>query len=370
MRLFGPHSQMARSRSGFTLIELLVVIAIIGVLSTLAIIALGSARQKSRDARRVGDIQAIHKALELYYADNASYPSIITPGQPLASPDGATKYLATIPQNPTPRTDGNCPNQNYTYGGSTDGKRYVLNFCLGAATNSLAAGVQTASGEGGLGADPSLVLWYKFDEGAGTSITDSSGRNHTGTAFNSPTWQSGGSCKSGNCLEFPNLGTSYVRTATAYALESDPSNSITVSSWVYYIGRNGGASLLSEANQQSTEPFLYFFDDATNTRWQYDTSGAYSEKTNATLLTASTWVHVAVVADYANGTVSFYKNGVLQSTASAANMIGYLPNLVKNKWIASYGGAGDYFFGRLDDYRIYNRALSAAEVRALYDATN
>ncbi len=79
------------AKDGFTLIELLVVIAIIGILSTLAIVALGSARAKSRDSKRVADMQAIQKALELYYADNASYPSIITPGQPLASPDGVTK---------------------------------------------------------------------------------------------------------------------------------------------------------------------------------------------------------------------------------------------------------------------------------------
>ncbi len=358
------------AKDGFTLIELLVVIAIIGILSTLAIVALGSARAKSRDSKRVADMQAIQKALELYYADNASYPSIITPGQPLASPDGVTKYLSAIPQNPSPRADGTCPNDNYTYGGSSDGKNYVLNFCLGGTVASLAAGAQVVSSDGGVGADPSLVLWYKFDEGSGTSITDSSGRGHTGTTFNTPTWQSGASCKGGGCLELPNSGSAYVRSATAYAMENDATRSITISTWIYYISRNAGASILSEANQQSTEPFFYLFDDGTNTRWQYDTSGAYTEKTNATLLTASTWVHVAVVADYNNGTVSFYKNGALLSANSAASMIGYFPNLVKHKFIGTYGGAGDYLYGRFDDYRIYSRGLSANEIKAIYDATN
>lgn len=356
--------------AGFTLIELLVVIAIIGILSTMAIIALSSARAKSRDSKRVADMQAIQKALELYYADNSSYPSIITPGQPLLSADGTTKYLNIIPQNPSPRNDGSCPNDNYTYGGSSDGKNYVLNFCLGSSVGSLNAGNQVVSGDGGVGADPSLVLWYKFDEGTGTAITNSSGRGHAGIAFNSPTWQSGSNCKGGACLELPNSGSAYVRTASAYAMETSPSNSITVAVWVYYIGRNQGASLLSEANQQSTEPFFYFFDDGTNTRWQYDTSGTYSEKTNSTLFTTNTWVHIAVVADYLGGNVAFYKNGALVASNSAANMIGYFPNLVKNKWIGSYGGSGDYLFGRLDDYRIYNRALSAAEIKAVYDATN
>ena len=61
-------------RKGFTLIELLVVIAIIGLLSTLAVTALGGARKKARDARRLSDVKQIQTSLELYYSDNSSYP--------------------------------------------------------------------------------------------------------------------------------------------------------------------------------------------------------------------------------------------------------------------------------------------------------
>ncbi|OGF31319.1 hypothetical protein A3H09_03530, partial [Candidatus Falkowbacteria bacterium RIFCSPLOWO2_12_FULL_45_13] len=63
-----------RKQKGFTLIELLVVIAIIGLLSTLAVVALNNARMKSRDAKRVSDIKQIQTALELYYNDANSYP--------------------------------------------------------------------------------------------------------------------------------------------------------------------------------------------------------------------------------------------------------------------------------------------------------
>jgi type II secretion system protein G len=68
---------------GFTLIELLVVIAIIGLLASIVLVALNNARVKSRDAKRIADIRELQAALEMYYNDNGSYPSLAcesTPG--------------------------------------------------------------------------------------------------------------------------------------------------------------------------------------------------------------------------------------------------------------------------------------------------
>lgn len=59
---------------GFTLIELLVVIAIIGMLSSVILASLNSARAKSRDTRRIADLSQIRTALELYYDDHGFYP--------------------------------------------------------------------------------------------------------------------------------------------------------------------------------------------------------------------------------------------------------------------------------------------------------
>ena len=62
-------------KKGFTLVELLVVIAIIALLSTLSVVALNSARAKSRDARRLSDIKQIRTALDMYFDSNMKYPT-------------------------------------------------------------------------------------------------------------------------------------------------------------------------------------------------------------------------------------------------------------------------------------------------------
>lgn len=67
------------SVKGFTLVELLVVIAIIGVLSTLILLQLGTARAKARDAKRISDVSQIRTAIELYFDDNnGQFPTALT----------------------------------------------------------------------------------------------------------------------------------------------------------------------------------------------------------------------------------------------------------------------------------------------------
>lgn len=61
-------------QKGFTLIELLIVVAIIAILSSIVVVALGNARLKARDAKRVSEVRAIETALEEYYNDKGEYP--------------------------------------------------------------------------------------------------------------------------------------------------------------------------------------------------------------------------------------------------------------------------------------------------------
>jgi len=84
-----------KNKKGFTLIELLVVIAIIGILSSVVLASLNSARKKARDARRVADIKQIQLALEMYF--DSTGPSNTYPGSIAAL---APTYIPVEPKDP------------------------------------------------------------------------------------------------------------------------------------------------------------------------------------------------------------------------------------------------------------------------------
>ena len=80
-------------KKGFTLIELLVVVAIIGLLASIVIASLNSARQKGRDARRVSDLRQFQTAMEMFNDANSQYPTALS-----TASIGA--YLASVPVDP------------------------------------------------------------------------------------------------------------------------------------------------------------------------------------------------------------------------------------------------------------------------------
>ena len=118
-----------KKTKGFTLIELLLVILILALITTLVMASFKDAKKKGNDARRISDLEAICKALELYYNDYNHYPYvgcsysgqsvsahfgvyrdniddnniIFDVLQPFLSPD----YMSNVPNDLSAREDGN-----------------------------------------------------------------------------------------------------------------------------------------------------------------------------------------------------------------------------------------------------------------------
>jgi len=110
-------TSLKNTKKGFTLIELLVVIAIIGILSSVVLASLSTARQKSRDAKRISDIGQIQLALELFFDANQSYPSttpacnlagnaVCTTNVNLEAAVSALTSAGFLPQSPVPPPGG------------------------------------------------------------------------------------------------------------------------------------------------------------------------------------------------------------------------------------------------------------------------
>jgi hypothetical protein len=246
--------------------------------------------------------------------------------------------------------------------------KFFLCACLFLLATGLITGHVAAQLQNG------LAGYWSFDEGRGTTAGDSSGNGNTGTLMNGPTWVSG---KSGTALSFDGAD-DYVEIPEAQSLNL--SSALTVSAWI-----NNQASADSSPSQDQyriiaskgwasdnsgswtlawriNDGSLFFFAGRA-TSYRY-VSYAYDNSQ------AGTWHLVTAVLD--NGNISLYQDGVLQAgpvgidsskirTDTSPILIGSSP--VSNNWLHNWNGF-------IDEFRLYNRALSADEIASLYQQDN
>ena len=196
-----------------------------------------------------------------------------------------------------------------------------------------------------------LVAAYAFNETSGTTIIDASGNNNTGTFGSGVTRSTQG--KFGGALVFN--GSSAVTIPDAASL--DLTTGMTLEAWVFPTTTSGVRDILIKEGANVDIYNLY----ACNWRGLPESNvfvGGSNRTAEGTALSANVWTHVA--GTYDGATLRLFLNGVQVSSTPFSGLI------------ATSGGAlriggnsiwGEYFQGRIDEVRIYNRPLSQAELQ-------
>ncbi len=209
-------------------------------------------------------------------------------------------------------------------------------------------------------APPGLVAGYGFSETSGSTTADASGFGNTGTLVNA-TRVAG---KFGNGMSF-NGTSALVRVPDASSL--DLTTGMTIEAWVKPSAiTNWRTLVMKEAGSSPiprggwSDPFdygMYGNTDTNRPNVAFNTTAAAFDLRGTAQLANNTWTHVA--STYDGATLRVFVNGAEVATKAASG-----PIATSNDQLSIGGNTiwGEYFAGVLDEVRIYNRALSPAEI--------
>jgi hypothetical protein len=203
---------------------------------------------------------------------------------------------------------------------------------------------------GNVGPPPPIAA-YNFDEGSGTVLNDRSGSGHNGTVSGA-TWGAG---NTGGALSFDGID-DLVTVNDSNLL--DLTNAMTLEAWVRpSTGATAWHTVMMKERADGLSYSLYS-DNAGSRPSSWIRVGSTDRSvTGTSALPASTWTHLAVTYDAT--TIRLYVNGTQVATAASAGNLAVSGNPLR------IGGNliwGEYYSGLIDDVRIYNRVLTAAEI--------
>lgn len=221
------------------------------------------------------------------------------------------------------------------------------------------AGETVASNEATAVTAVQLHTYLPFDAGSGTRAADASGNAHTGTLVNAA-WAAGHGA--GNAVS---LNGSDAHVSLPDDLLRDVAD-CTLAAWVFWKGGGNWQRIFDLGAGQGRYLFLTPRGSSGTVRFAITTNNGVGEQTiggNAALPTGQ-WVHVAVTLAGAVGTL--YVNGVAVGTNSAMTTAPFRLGSTSQNWLGRSQYAADpYFNGLIDDFRIYNGVLTAAQIAVL-----
>lgn len=246
-------------------------------------------------------------------------------------------------------------------GDAPSGDAAVADAAGDAAADRAGDGASDAVGPQPL---PAPFAHYAFQQTSGATAVDSSGNGHNGVLMGGATLGQVGQV--GNALNLDGVAGSYVALPAGML---DAVSQVTVAAWVRVRTARDFQRVFDFGGTTTPSRSMYLVPQAGGpVRFAITTSGSTGEQRidGPAALTVGTWQHLAVVlGPGAGGTL--YLNGVPVTTNVGVTLrpvdLAPMPNL----WLGRSQSAGSpHFDGQLDEVRIYDRALSAAEIAALH----
>ena len=247
----------------------------------------------------------------------------------------------------------------YDYARSADEIR--LDYNAGMATHLGPSG-KTCAQDPASCMDYGLVGSWGMDEGAGTTVYDASDNGNDGTLTNGPKWTADSSplAGGGGSLKFDGSD-DYVKVFDSDSL--DITDAITMEAWVKTDSYSGSKDIL-EKNY-----YMYYIRQT----WIGDgvlriyikINGTYRgvSYNNPSYMWNNQWHHI--VGTWNNGPIRMYIDGILVN--ASADYSGSIDISNDSLYIGYSKSSEESFNGSIDEVRIYNRALSAEEVRYHYN---
>jgi hypothetical protein len=204
-----------------------------------------------------------------------------------------------------------------------------------------------------------LVAAYAFDEGTGATVGDASGNGLAGRIVGA-TWTTAG--KYGGALSF-NGWSSYVDLGNPTGLQI--TGSMTWSAWILATANPPDDGQIIAKSYEAGWQFKTSPDTGPHTFGTgVSTDGtSLTQRYSKTVRELNTWYHVAGVYNAVARTLAIYVNGVLDNGVLRGTVPAGQYNAPQNVTIGRRAG-GFYFQGRIDEVRVYDRALSQAEIQA------
>ncbi len=215
-----------------------------------------------------------------------------------------------------------------------------------------------------------FIAFYKFDETSGTSAYDWSGNGYAGTVSGMSTttgWTAG---LINNCLRFGTTANTYAQRVAMPTITGSYT-AFTMSMWVYpesasskYLyyntGAGTGALQIQIAGTVSARTFLVNIVG----------NSPASQTTTGVAIPSNAWTLVTFAYDATAKTCAYYVNGALMQTLSYTTAVNPIFTGTTNYVGAQSTTASTAFVGRLDDFRLYSRALIGTEITDIYNTNS